>query len=107
MRRLTRYAGLIAGAFLLTAGLGGCGNANLAETKAAACQRWAEVGYKCAGYEGWQWGIWLGGNYGGAKVWHTLKRDEAPGIIYTGYVHRWGDEFHIYGPTAIDAVKGQ
>ena len=86
--------------------LTGCASANLKETKAAACDRWKEIGYKCQGYEGYQWGMWLGGSYGGARVWHTLKRDEAPGIIYTGSVQRWGDEYHIYGPTAVDAIKG-
>lgn len=86
--------------------LAGCSSANLEETKLAACDRWAEVGYKCVGYEGWQVGPWVGGDYGGAKIWHTLKRDEAPGIIYTGYVQKWGKEFHVYGPTAIDAIRG-
>jgi uncharacterized protein YceK len=88
-------------------GLAGCSSANLEETKAAACDRWKAIGYKCIGYEGYQWGAWLGGSYGGAHVWHTLKQDEAPGIIYTGNVQRWGDEYHIYGPTAVDAIKGQ
>lgn len=80
--------------------------ANLEETKAAACDRWKEIGYTCVGYEGYQWGMWIGWSYGGALVWHTLKREEAPGVIYTGYVQRWGDEYHIYGPTAVDAIKG-
>jgi hypothetical protein len=84
-----------------------CSVANLEETKSAACGKWQEVGYKCVGYEGYTFGGWLGGSYGGAHVWHTLKRDEAPGIIYTGYVQRWGNEFHIYGPKAVDAIKGQ
>jgi len=82
-------------------------SANLEETKEAACSKWSEVGYKCVGYEGYQFGRWLGGGYGGAKVWHSLKRSEAPGIIYTGYIQKWGNEFHVYGPTATDAVKGQ
>lgn len=71
-----------------------------------ACARWKEIGYECVGYEGFLWGVWLGGPYGGARVWHTLKRKEAPTIIYTGYVQRWGSEYHIYGPTAVDAIKG-
>lgn len=98
---------LLIGASVLTALLGGCSSANLEDTKAAACDRWKAIGYKCVGYEGYQWGAWFGGGYGGARVWHTLKRDEAPGIIYTGSVQRWGDEYHIYGPTAVDALKGQ
>jgi hypothetical protein len=95
------------GASLLTAVLCGCSSANLEETKAAACDRWDAIGYKCVGYEGYQWGMWIGGGYGGAKVWHTLRRNEAPGIIYTGSVQRWGDEYHIYGPEAVDALKGE
>lgn len=95
------------GLSLLTGVLGGCSSANLEETKAAACDRWKTIGYTCVGYEGYQWGEWFGGSYGGAKVWHTLKRAEAPGIIYTGNVQRWGDEYHIYGPRAVDAIKGQ
>lgn len=81
--------------------------ANLDATKAAACDTWKQVGYTCVGYEGYEWGSWRIGTYGGAKVWNTLKRDEAPGIIYSGAVQRWGDEYHIYGPRAIDAIKGQ
>lgn len=99
---MTRFIGIVA---LLA--LAGCAPANLEETKAAACKTWEQAGYTCIGYEGYEWGTWFGGNYGGAKVWNTLGRDAAPGIIYSGYVQRWGDEFHIYGPRAIDAVKGQ
>ena len=93
---------ILAAAVLLT----GFGSANLEEAKAKACARWAEVGYQCVGYEGYTWGIWVGGKYGGARVWHTLKRVDNPSVIYTGFVQFWGDELHIYGPTAIDAIKG-
>jgi hypothetical protein len=86
--------------------LGGCSSANLTEVKSKACQRWSEVGYTCVGYEGYNYGFWLGGNYGGADVWYTLKRAEAPNTIYTGYIRMWGDELHTYGPTAVDAIKG-
>lgn len=92
---------------IASATLTGCGYANLNETKDAACDRWKSIGYTCVGYEGYQWGSWLGGSYGGAKVWHSLRRDEAPGIIYSGYVKRWGDEYHLYGPRAVDAIKGE
>jgi len=85
---------------------GGCSYSNLEEVKQNACGKWAEVGYECVGYEGY--GIGLGfWNYGGAQVWHTLKRKEAPGIIYTGHIIKWGDEYHVYGPEAVDAIKGK
>lgn len=86
-------------------GLGGCSYKNLEETKANSPWTWEQAGYKIIGYEGFEWGIGFG-DYGGAKVWHTLRRDAAPGIIYSGYVQRWGNEYHIYGPKAVDALKG-
>jgi len=85
----------------------GCSSSNLDDVKANACKTWESVGYDCIGYEGYQWGLWLGGDYGGAAVWHTLTRKQAPNIIYSGYVKKWGDEYHVYGPSAIDAIKPQ
>lgn len=90
---------------ILVLALSGCGYANLDDVKQVACKRWAEIGYQCVGYEGFQWGWWLGGSYGGAHVWHSLTRNQAPGIIYTGSIQRWGDEYHMYGPRAVDAIK--
>jgi len=79
---------------------------NLNEVKAAAPKTWEQAGYKIVGYEGFQWGHWFWGNYGGAEVWYSLKRHPKDnGIIYTGSIKRWGDEFHIYGPRAVDAIK--
>lgn len=85
--------------------LTGCSSGNLEYTKESACAQWKRVGYECVGYEGFQWGFWGFNDYGGAYVWHTLRRTEAPGIIYTGAIQRWGNEYHVYGPTAIDAIK--
>lgn len=85
--------------------IGGCSSVNLEETKSEACNTWKQAGYTCVGYEGYQWGLWFGGNYGGAKVWNTLERKNTS-VIYSGYVQRWGDEYHIYGPIAIDALRG-
>lgn len=78
---------------------------NLSDVKEVACSRFEEAGYKCVGYEGYQWGFGVG-SYGGARVWYSLKRDNT-NIMYVGYVQKWGDEYHIYGPTAVDAIKGQ
>lgn len=92
---------------MCTIALAGCSYSNLNELKSKSCDRWKSIGYECIGYEGYQWGLWYGGRYGGAHVWHSLRRDGAPGIIYSGYTSMWGDEIHIYGPRAIDALKGQ
>jgi hypothetical protein len=81
----------------------GCGTNNLEFVKANAKAKWASVGYEVIGYEGYQWGFQFGA-YGGAHVWHTLQRNNN-GIIYTGYLQRWGEEIHVYGPHAVDAIK--
>jgi len=81
-------------------------SANLDEVKANASPTWQQAGYEIIGYEGFQWGTWLFGNYGGAKVWHSLRRVEGnENVIYTGFIQRWGDEFHIYNIRAIDAIS--
>lgn len=85
--------------------LSACGYANIDEVKAAAPAKWEELGYSVHGYEGYQWGMWLGGRYGGAQVWHQLRRIPDNGIAYTGHLQMWGDELHVYGPRAIDALK--
>jgi hypothetical protein len=98
---MRRIVGICA-ALMLT----GCGYANLDTAKENACTRFADIGYQCVGYEGFNWGFWLGGRYGGAKVWYSLKRADNPTVIYTGYAQYWGSELHIYGPAAIDAIRG-
>lgn len=86
--------------------LGGCSYANLDDMKAQACSKWASVGFQCVGYDGYQWGFTpFDSRYGGAKVWHYLKNKDTPGIIYSGYVQRWGDEVHVYGPIALNAIQ--
>lgn len=91
---------------LIVALLSGCSYANLDEMKAKACGKWESVGFQCVGYDGYQWGFTpFNTNYGGAKVWHYLKREDAPGVIYNGYVQKWGDEIHAYGPIAVDALR--
>lgn len=85
--------------------LSGCAYSNLDDVKAHAEKTWRSVGYEVVGYEGYQWSWYVGGPYGGANVWYTLRRKEAPGIIYTGYLYRWGDEYHVYSVKAVDAIK--
>jgi hypothetical protein len=80
---------------------------NLSYVKEHAAARWREVGYEVIGYEGYQWGFWGPGGYGGAKVWYSLRRTKPDdrGVIYTGSLYRWGSELHVYGPRAIDAIS--
>lgn len=77
-------------------------SANLEETKANACSTFAAAGYECIGYEGYQWGTWVGGSYGGARVWYTLRVKDVPHTVFSGYVKRWGDEYHIYAVTPVN-----
>jgi len=93
---------LIVGLLYLT----GCSYSNLDYVKEHGEKRWLELGYQPVGYEGYEWGILgFGTNYGGANVWWRVKNIPDNGVTYTGYLKRWGDEIHVYGPRAIDAIK--
>lgn len=95
----TILASLVGGLIYLAVGT----TANLDHVKARAEARWQEVGYQVVGYEGYQRGVTLLPEYGGARVWYSLRRAET-NIIYTGYLTRWGNEIHVYGPRAVDAI---
>lgn len=96
---------LLALVILVALALVGCAS-NVDYVKERGAARWREVGYEPIGYEGYQWGLWFGPGYGGASVWWSLRRVPDNGTIYTGYLRRWGDELHVYGPHAIDAIRG-
>lgn len=100
MKKLMKL--VILGCFCL---LSACGYANLDDVKSAAPAKWEKMGYVVKDYEGYQWGLWFGGSYGGAKVWHQLRRNPDNGVTYTGYIKKWGNEYHVYGPQAIDAIQ--
>jgi hypothetical protein len=85
--------------FVLAILVTGCAR-NVDYVKAHATERWAELGYETVGYEGYQWGPFSGGS-----VWHQLKRSDTPGVLYSGYLQKWGDEIHVYGPTVQQTVK--
>ena len=87
--------------FLLT----GCSSGNLDYVKEHSPDKWREMGFEPVAYEGFTWGFWGFNNYGGAQVWYRLEKIPANGISYTGYIQRWGDELHVYGPDATDAIK--
>lgn len=84
--------------------ISGCSSGNLDYVKQHAEQRWNDYGMEIISYEGYQWGFWGFNDYGGAHVWYRLKHPKND-ITYTGFLQRWGDEIHIYGPNAIDAIK--
>jgi hypothetical protein len=85
----------------------GCSFGNLQDIKDKAPEVWRQNGFKVVGYEGFQWGKWgiFGSTYGGAYVWHRLEKIPDNGITYSGYIQRWGNEYHVYGPSAIDAIR--
>lgn len=91
---------------ILSLSLSQCGSGNLEYVKEHAPAKWEKQGFKVVDYEGYQWGSWVPfTTYGGACVWHRLKKLKDNGISYTGCIKRWGDELHVYGPIAIDAIK--
>ena len=79
---------------------------NLEDVKNNAKTTWNSIGFEIVGYEGYQWGFGYG-DYGGANVWYNLSKIPDNGITYTGYLVKWGNEYHVYGPTAIDAIRPQ
>ena len=83
----------------------GCTNGNLDYVKEHASNKWAKQGFEVVDYEGYEFGFMGFNSYGGANVWYRLKKIPDNGITYSGYIQRWGDELHVYGPEAIDAIK--
>lgn len=82
----------------------GSENKEWLQDKAAA--KWQAQGFQVIDYQGYHWGLVMHGTtYGGASVYHMLKKIPDNGITYGGHVRRWGDEIHVYGLEAIDAVK--
>ena len=91
---------------IVTGILSGCSNGNLEYVKENAADRWKEVGFEVVGYQGHRWGLGgMGSQYGGARVWHELRKIPDNGITYSGSLVRWGDNLEVYGPTARDAIK--
>lgn len=79
----------------------GCAPRNIEFVKASACAKWRAQGFECVDYEGWTFGFGFG-PYGGSNVWHRLRKIPDNGVTYSGYIRRWDDELHVYGPTPID-----
>jgi hypothetical protein len=74
--------------------------------KERASEKWEAQGFEVVDYAGFWWGPNIRGtNYGGAHVYHRLKKIPDNGITYTGSLSRWGNEIMVYGPSACDAIK--
>lgn len=88
-------------AIMLIALLTGCSASNVPDIKAHATEAWAQAGFKVVGYEGYEWtgfGMW------GGCVWYTVQRKHDDKVMYHGCVTKWGDEYHLYGIKALDAL---
>lgn len=90
---------------LMVSLIAGCSSGNLEDVKAHAADEWRKVGFKPIGYRGYEWGLWGFNDYGGAEVWYNLERIPDNGIIYSGFLYKWGNEYHSYSITARDAIK--
>ena len=95
---------ILAVGVILICGVGSSGN--LSYVKERAEEKWKKQGFEIVDYEGYNFGSGgFGTSYGGAKVWHRLRKIPDNGVTYSGYLQRWGDEIHVYGRTAIDALR--
>ena len=87
--------------------LTGCSSSNLDETKKNAKKAWGDMGFNVIGYEGYQYGFGIVGvKFGGAKVWYTLEKKGNTNTVYSGYLQRWGNEYHMYNIRSINAISG-
>lgn len=78
------------------------GYRNVEKIKLAAPKVWEDAGFKIRGYEGYNWG----GMSGGYVSYILEKKEEQnPKILYTGFLYKWKDEYHIFRIKAIDAIK--
>ncbi|KKM00704.1 hypothetical protein LCGC14_1801710 [marine sediment metagenome] len=66
---------------------------------------WESQGFKVLAYEGWNYDLTPWPGYGGAHVWFRLQKIPDNGITYSGSLVEWGDEIHVYGPRAHDAIR--
>lgn len=71
---------------------------NLEYVKERAESVWDDNGFTIIGYQGYQldWNWPRYSTLGGAKVWYTLRRKKDTGVIYQGFLQRWGNEVHVY-----------
>ncbi len=84
---------------------GGCSYRNVSIIRANAPTVWAAQGYDIIACEGYQIGNIF--ESPGGRVWYALYKKGDTRIRYTGFVTKWGDEFHVYNVRAIDAIGPQ
>ena len=79
------------------------GNGNLEWVKDRAVDKWNKQGFTVVDYEGYAYGGgWKFTRFGGARVWYRLVRKDNNSLVYSGYMKRWGDEVHVYGPILVE-----
>ncbi len=83
--------------------LGGCSYRNVAIIRAHAPAVWEAQGLEIIGDEGFTIGNIF--ESPGGRVWYALRRKGNDQIRYSGFITKWGDEFHVYNLTAIDAIR--
>jgi hypothetical protein len=83
-----------------------CSSSHINYLKERAESKWEEQGFEVVAYEGYQFGPRVPfTTYGGAFVWHRLRKVPDNGITYSGHLYRWGEEIHVYGPRAHEAIE--
>jgi hypothetical protein len=87
---------------LVAAMMAGCSGENVNLIKVVAPGVFKQAGFQVIGYEGYEWTGF--GRWGGC-VWYTLKKTPDTGTTYHGCVSKWGNEYHIYNLSAIDAIR--
>ena len=96
---ITAVAAITGGLIYLAVGT----TSNLDYVKERAEARWQQAGSQVVGYTGYQRSMTLTPEYGGAKVWYSLRGPQTD-VMYTGFLRRWGDEIHVYGPRAVNSI---
>ena len=84
--------------------LAGCSASNVDQIKANAAPTIKQAGFEITGYQGYEW---TGGGRWGGCVWYTMRKQPDTGTTYHGCVSKWGDEYHIYNLSAIDAIRAR
>jgi hypothetical protein len=82
--------------------IGGCSYRNIDSIKDAAPKTLDAAGFEIVGYAGYEIGNFVG-NPGG-RVWYIMRRKGNDRILYSGFISKWGSEYHIYNIKAKDAI---
>lgn len=77
---------------------------NIDYVKDRSVEKWRKQGFEVIDYEGYKFGLYGFGPYGGADVWYRLKKIPDNGLTYSGYIKRWGNELHVYGPKSVEGI---